>query len=337
MLDQPFEHTNLPPEEKVALTERILVPHSRFNQALERIGRNHRLSARTAEPRCVAIVGETGAGKTTVASVYLSRYAVQTDGSADRVPVFYFKVPSNPRIKSMAQTMLIRLCDPLLEKRRTQPQLTRGLVELIRETRVELVLIDEFQHFVSQGHSKMPYDVADWLKEVIDDSHVPVVLLGLPECTHVFDVNPQLARRFSERYEITSFKWDDPKDRAEFRAVLRAIEKKLPFSKVHPMSDEEFAFRMHIGTGGRMGYLMNVVRSGAEIAAFSEGDELKLEHIVQGYERHAWRSEMFPVNPFSVSRDEIETEKKKLKQQALAAQAGAHNGKVDMRRLLKRR
>lgn len=321
--------------ERVAMAERIMVPHLKFKQALSKIERNHSLSKHTAEPRCVAIVGETGAGKTTVARVYAGRHPVITAGPVDHMPVLSLKVPARPRIKSMAETMLLALGDPFAN-RGTTPQMTIRLIHLIRELNVELIMIDEFQHFVEVNQRNIPHDVADWLKTLIDESRVPVVLLGLPSCTQVFDANEQLARRFSERYEITSFNWKSPTEKAEFRSVLRAICRRLPFRHVLDMSDQEFAFRMHAGTGGRVGYVMNVIRTASEVAAFASSDDLDLKHVVESYEQHVWRREMCSINPFSVPLAQVERDLEKRQERGQEA-AVTKREAVELNRLLARR
>ncbi len=41
------------------------------------------------------------------------------------------------------------------------------------------MVVDEFQHFVDKGSQKIQHHVADWLKVLLDESEVAVVVAGL--------------------------------------------------------------------------------------------------------------------------------------------------------------
>jgi hypothetical protein len=58
------EHSNLSPEERRALVERIFIKSPRFLQVREMIARCHQHSKISAEPECLLITGWQGTGKT---------------------------------------------------------------------------------------------------------------------------------------------------------------------------------------------------------------------------------------------------------------------------------
>ena len=64
----------------------------------------------------------------------------------------------------------------------TAQEKTKRIIKYIRECRVELIAIDEFQHFFENGRStKASRPIADWLKNLLSSCKIVVVLVGLPK------------------------------------------------------------------------------------------------------------------------------------------------------------
>ena len=66
---------------------------------------------------------------------------------------------------------------------------------------MRLIILDEFQHFVDKDSWRVLKNVSDWLKNLIDETEVPIVLIGMPYAVEILDApgNEQLQRRFSVR------------------------------------------------------------------------------------------------------------------------------------------
>lgn len=97
----------------------------------------------------------------------------------------------------------------------------------MKDCGVSLVFLDEFQHFIDRDSAKVLKTVSDWLKDLILDTKVPMVLIGLPEAETVFQFNPQLSRRFANRHNLSPFEWSADAGK-EFRTFLHAVESQLP-------------------------------------------------------------------------------------------------------------
>ena len=181
---------------------------------------------------------------------------------------------------------------------------------------VELILLDEFHHFADRNQPKLMYRVADWLKVLIAETHIPVVLFGLESCLDVFKHNEQLARRFSARFALNPFDWDDDQSRKDFRGFLKTVAKKLPFRRVPLFHERELAFRLYVASGGCLGYLMRIIR-GAALGAIEDGrDAVDEADVERAYVEEVWDAELQPANPFSKEFDVVKAEKDREHQKA---------------------
>src|ERR1700686_4409195 len=224
--------------------ERILVKYPLFKSAITRIQACFDSYETTAEPDCCPIVGESGSGKTTIMSHFASLHPSVDHKWGVEAPVLIAKVPARPTVKSLAETLLYRLGDPLWSRGNTVSKSIR-LRELLKRCRVRLLALDEFQHFVDVRQANIPNDVADWLKEQVEEAKLAIVVLGLQRCLEVLRQNEQLRRRFGATLHVGAFRWENKEERTVYRAFLRAVQEQLPEFTMPELSDVEMAFRMH--------------------------------------------------------------------------------------------
>jgi hypothetical protein len=277
--------------------ERVLVRYPRFQAAVDRIQACFDSYGRTAEPDCCPIIGESGGGKTTIISYFASLYPRKDHKWGTEVPVLLAKVPSRPTVKSLAETLLYALGDAMWSRGNTVSKSIR-LRELFRGCRVRLLALDEFQHFVDVRRADIPNEVADWLKEQVEEAKLPIVVLGLQRCLEVLKQNEQLRRRFGTTVRIGAFRWDVKEDRTAYRAFLRAVQAHLPEYAMPSMSDVEMAFRMHYGSHGLIGYTMKIIRGAARIAERGPSREITLQTLSQSFSEHVWSEHFGSPNPF---------------------------------------
>ena len=94
--------------------------------------------------------------------------------------------------------------------------------------RLRLLGLDEFQHFVDARQVSIPNEVADWLKEQVEETGLAIVVLGLQRCLEVLKQNERLRRRFGATLRVGAFRWENKDDRTTYRAFLRAVQDQLP-------------------------------------------------------------------------------------------------------------
>jgi hypothetical protein len=137
------------------------------------------------------------------------------------------------------------------------------LHKLIQACQVRMIFVDEFQHIVDKETQRVLYAVADFLKDLINQTHVPMVLIGhLGEAEPVLQVNPQLDSRVGTPLILKPFGWDREKPQTtilEFRALMESIDRALPFDP-SGLSDEQMAYRFYYATNGYIGWIMHLIR-----------------------------------------------------------------------------
>ena len=172
------------------------------------------------------------------------------------------------------------------------------LRELLKRCRVRLLALDEFQHFVDVRRANIPNDVADWLKEQVEEAKLAIVVLGLERCLEVLRQNEQLRRRFGATLRIGAFRWNVKEDRTAYRAFLRAVQDQLVDYAMPALSDTDVAFRMHYASYGLIGYTMKIIRGAARIAVGHPRRQITLHTLSQSFAEHVWSERLNDPNPF---------------------------------------
>lgn len=282
--------------------ERILVKYPLFKTAITRIQGCFDSHDATAEPDCCPLVGESGSGKTTIISYFASLHPRVDRKWGVEVPVLVAKVPARPTVKSFAETLLYQVGDPLWSRGNTVSKSIR-LRELMKRCRVRLLALDEFQHFVDVRRASIVNDVADWLKEQVEEARLAIVVSGLQRCLEVLRQNEQLRRRFGSTLRVSAFRWDVKEDRTTYRAFLSAVQEQLPEYEMPILADLDLAFRMHYASYGLIGYTMKIIRGAARIACSHPRRQITLRTLSQSYADHVWSERLNDPNPFEEKFD----------------------------------
>lgn len=264
----------LPGPERVIWAERVRVFYPRWRCIASEIERCHRLGTSAAEPPCLLLTGPTGAGKTTLVGAHAQRYRIEETETGTHAPVLRATIPSPATVKDLASALLRALGDPRAGYG-TTGNMTHRLTNFFRDCGVELLILDELQHFVDRDSRKVLLNASNWLKTLIKETGVACVLVGLEgEAEQVVDANPQLARLFGDPRVLAPFAWDEerPETVEEFRTFLEHLERLLPLREASQLADRDRARRCFLASGGVIGYLMALVR-GATQLALSQGRE----------------------------------------------------------------
>lgn len=249
--------------------ERVVVLHSGFMTAVQRLQEVIDLFDNGAQPRHALLLGESGTGKTWVAR-YLQKDSPERE-EVDCIvrPIVRVDTPSAPSIKSLAESLLTALGDPIPDRGTAVAKRDRALL-LIATCKVQMIIFDEFQHFIDSGQSNSLQSVADWLKLFIDECGIPCVLMGLPRCALILSINEQLRRRFSTHLKLAPFSINSQTQFDEFRVVLNEFDHALPSAMRAGFAEPEFTRRMYYASNGLIGYVQKLVIGSFELM-HSEG------------------------------------------------------------------
>lgn len=287
-------------EERISKIESIYVVSPALKEVLDTIRFCHHYSRHYREPKCLLITGRPGVGKTSLAEYYLKDFPRLDTEETVEVPVLYLRieVPATP--KHMVSALLDALGDPEADKGNIGSQ-TRRLRTYLRELKTAAIILDEFQHFIDRDSLKVLKTISDWLKLLIDNSKVSVILMGMPYSHVILDArgNEQLKRRFSLRRHIEPFGWGGNASEQEgFRNFLKLIDGQLPFNKKANLAGKTLAFRFYCATNGVIFYVMDIIRMAALSAIEQSLEGLELPVLADAYNKSLASAYPDRGNPF---------------------------------------
>lgn len=270
------------------VVDNTLVPHSAFGKASARLEQCFTYADGAVEPICNALVGESRTGKSRALEECCTNHPQVRTPDGLYVPILRVKTPSKPTVKGLAELMLRAMNDPRFDAG-TENAKTIRLQTLMRNAATRMVMIDEFQHFYDKGSHKVMHHVADWLKILVDDSKVALVVAGLPSCRAVLDQNEQLAGRFLSPIFMPRFDWKNDEHREEFVGILAAFQESLGEHFDLPRLDSaEMAFRCYCATGGLMGYLTKFLRQAVWNAIDDNRKSISLDDLASAHDQAVW-------------------------------------------------
>ncbi|MGF1761661.1 TniB family NTP-binding protein [Photobacterium sagamiensis] len=281
---------------RISMAKRAFVSTPNVNTILKNMGRCRDYSDLETEPTCMMVYGASGVGKTTIIKKYLKQNQGDSNLEGDIVPVLYIELPENAKPVDAAREMLLALNDPLALSESDSAVLTKRIVELAPALKIELIIIDEFQHLVEKSSNKVLSRVGDWLKMILNKTKCPMVLFGMPYSKVVLDANSQLQGRFSIQLHLRPFSYQH--DKGTFEIFLKSLDAALPFKKSSGLSSEKMQKKLYAFSNGNMRSLRNLIYQ-ASIQAIEKGcdsineeDWVFASELTSGDKPSTWR------NPF---------------------------------------
>jgi hypothetical protein len=229
---------------------------------------------------------------------YAGGFPRRVTDEGTQVPVLATTIPVPATVKSLATQLLHAMGDPKAENGTSTSQTLR-LLGLAEDCGVELIILDEFQHFIDRDSNSILEEAADWLKNLINNSGKPVVLLGMPYSDIILKANAQLERRFTMRVSLEPFAWEEKAKRDEFKTFLSHLDAKMPLPERSNLSLHETAFRLYCATNGYVGYLMKLVRGAAHLAIDRSSAKIDLTLLAESYEERLAARAPGRANPFT--------------------------------------
>jgi hypothetical protein len=116
---------------------------------------------------------------------------------------------------------------------------------LLKGCKVRMIFVDEFQHTMDRETQRVLNAVADFLKDIINQSNIPMILIGQQgEAEPILLTNPQLSRRVGTPRYLKPFPWEqaDPETTTEFCTIMESIDLELPFDP-SGLGERDMAFR----------------------------------------------------------------------------------------------
>jgi len=217
------------------------------------------------EAYCYFVGGPSSTGKGRLFSTYCNRPDAARNG--EFMPVVRFSVP--PALKNVTEfegALLRALGTMPFAGSHTKAVMEDRIVHLLEAKRVEVILIDEVNHFVDKKLGNLAYWGADVIKTVIlDRAKVPVIMNGIEVADQLFLRNPQLMSRRKGVLRLFAFEWNIALERAQFQEAIKLFEMAARFPKKYGLAESGLSERIHRATGGVIGNLCRLVETCVEM------------------------------------------------------------------------
>lgn len=241
-------------------------------------------------PRCLAILGESGVGKTTVVDEVERRYPIEHTAEGTMQRIVRVEIGALPSPKSLPAWTLAAMGYPTPWSGSAE-FLTWALYKLAKRIGTKAFVFDEGQHFVEKDTEEMLRLRANWFKKLADETKTVVVLVGLEQLVSIFQQDPQIRGRFKPPVVLPRFNWADAHDRDEFIKILYGFDQAMRAHFDLPsLVTPEMAWHCYGTCGGLMRPLWVTLRAAVHKACARGSKVLRLEDFAE-----ASREEVFDV------------------------------------------
>ena len=278
------------PLEGVTLVERMVIAHARLTPLMTELDKlaNYSGSTPAGSPHCLAILGESGVGKTTLVRSWITSATaqLQTSGEGEPTrPYRYISFSPQATPKALLASFLTELGDAV-PPRGAEWAMMERLRHLVRASSVRILFVDDLHHLVNKDTQRIRYACVEMLEHMIAQTGLSMVFLGsLRETEPILQVSPRLERLVGAPSILRPFEWnrENPTTIQEFRYLLETIDLHLPFEP-SGLSEEETAHRIYYATDGIISWIMKLVRYAAMSAIEAQETTLNRRRLAEAYE-----------------------------------------------------
>lgn len=279
-------------EAKLKYMDELRIYYPKLNQILNLIEECHQSSNFFERPLCMRISGPSGSGKTTIIKIHHKRYPDINTPAGIEKPVLYSRIPCPAYIGGLASKLLYDLGDPFYLKSGKIILNTQRLYKLLKACKVKIIFLDEVQHLVDRNSQKLLRDSSDWFKELIDETSIPIVFLGMPDSNKIFIENEQLSNRVRLVENLQPFAYDDI-----YRKFLYLYDLSLPLRDLSDFADPNTSKRLFIASKGLLKNIHDLILESTNIAIRNNSTRITMPMLATAYEKVLYNT--LETNPFS--------------------------------------
>lgn len=302
-----------------ALTTQV-IEHPALMAAKSMILRLVEQSSYLREPVNGVLTGAPGCGKTTVCDLVIAtlhQEPVSTElGTQVQRTAIYVSVPSPVTIGAVA-TEILRALGDMRPESGTAAQKTARISHLLKVSGTKVILLDEFQHLftLSTGTnliSPKVKEVQNWVKALINNSRVPIVLIGMPDCKELVNHDPQLRRRFSRHANLLDLPLRGEDGASPFHSFASSFadrsQELLMLTALPDIRKGDFGLRLFAATSGNPSQIAMFYREASSGALEHSRSEVCVNDFAVVFdENNSFTCKMGDTNPFRASIDAVVT------------------------------
>lgn len=278
-----IEASMLPKGDRQDLIKSIVLTHDRLVDTVAMIKRCHypvKGGVRNYG-KFAALIGDSRVGKSFAIARYAARFPQQQTDEGIKKPVIVATAPIGGGMRPLADAIAAAMGLHYSQRLNTIG-IMNAVVDVLPKIGCELLIIDEFQEVADVRFPKRLADVRGFLRRIVDNCKVSVILAGLPTTYGLIATDPQLIGRGNlPCFRIPAYDWDNPSDREGFRALCGTIDALLPFPEMAGLEDARLASRLVTVTGGLMGRIMDYVYEAACLAMNEDAPKILPRHFAE--------------------------------------------------------
>ncbi len=222
----------------------------------------------STKPRGLTITGGSDTGKSRLLKAFRDANPSTRAPGSDYAtfPAVYLNTVNKPDTVSLYKDILAQLGHPLLYNA-SEPDLKRHVVRMMKECRVGVVMIDEFNDIANDRMDKRLDRFLRELKGLINVTERPFVVTGTPTVLDITASEGQIGGRLKRTLRLRPFTL------SELAPVALAFEKMLPLRKPSNFrGDERIVQALFDGSQGFIGRLSHMLED-ACLIAIDTGEE----------------------------------------------------------------
>lgn len=302
---------------KIANIESIYIHYPNIQKAKNKLKEVLELNSFLAEPECVLLTGDSGSGKTSFIKQFVSHYPVIYDDEVDIRTVIYVEIPSQASIKDLCIVILKAFDDPVDNSKLTKLVLVEKVINFAKLAKTKLLILDEFQHLTEKSTLTKVDNLANWIKNFINVTRIPVLIVGMPESEYVLSENAQLSRRFYTRYKLEFFSLATSRDVGVYYKFLKNLSGQLDFDNSDIVINKFYSISLYYVANKNLALFMRIIRFACRVAILQKVNHLKFEHFLHALNelRHyqyindfiyAFRSKNYEVIKTSLVNEKVD-------------------------------
>lgn len=249
-------------------------------------------AGRPVEARGIAVIGDTGSGKTTAVRHLLRNYL--PEAGEETAEVASFQVPSPATLKHVGYELLNALGYPM--NRLPTSMIIWGKVRFhLRERQVKFLHLDEAQDLAINQSDKEKIDVVNTLKSLMQEPSWPVglILSGMPDLRSMLNMDPQLARRF---HPVEFQPISAARSGGNIMQIVRAYGAKARLETASGLGERNFVERLVHASAHEFGRMIELIVNAIRERLYTGGGTLEAVDFAAAFRRAT--GVVDGVNPF---------------------------------------